>query len=672
VKVLDFGLARRQGAGGLALDDTATASGARLVGTPLYMAPEQVKGRAVDPRTDVFAFGVLAYELFSGRKPFHGETLTELFIAIDRDEAPKMTGAPPAIVLVIERCLRKAPEARWRDGRELADALARAPLPPAGGRGRARLAVALVASACAIALLAWRGAHRGAEEGAPAPASAAAPVPTKMTDVPLPTGVKPEALLEYRKARQDWRDASLWRGSIEMQNAAKLDPSFAAPHVEVLAWNNGDDQRASYERARQLRASLSARDQAVLDALAPAYGVGTPDFDATARRVAGVAARYPGDAELQLVSATWFLSAKRLEEASAAIERAIAIDPGFGAGYWARGQLALEADPAGFERALDACVAVSPTAGSCVRNKARVHQVAGECAAMEAIAQQLVTIEPDLSAADVYLLNGVIAHGGSRDDTAPILARLVARVPPSNRPGSWPAAIAFQYGAFGEGFHLLGPPTDATWPAHLAILAALEAGDSARAETDAHAYVAKRVVGGANMTSDLAAVTALASLGAMPKGAIADLVERWAPPDVDPYPTALLRAAAATTPAAAGAWSAEVDPKIVARYARSPIRDVTEGATLGHAYLLAGRVDDALPLLRTASGACGMWLDTIFTFAQPRARLDLADALAQKGDTAGACAWLGKIVAQWGDAKPRSVTAEAAKARRRSLACAGP
>ncbi len=94
-------------------------------------------------------------------------------------------------------------------------------------------------------------------------------------------------------------------------------------------------------------------------------------------------------------------------------------------------------------------------------------------------------------------------------------------------------------------------------------------------------------------------------------------------------------------------------------------------AILGRALAVAGRADDALPFLREASRSCGMLegYDN-FVITRVQARLDLAEVLAQKGDKAGACEWLHKIVAQWGNARPRSVTADKARERVRALGCA--
>ncbi|HEX7839241.1 MAG TPA: serine/threonine-protein kinase, partial [Kofleriaceae bacterium] len=134
VKVLDFGLAKLlappAGARGelSGASHTMTFDG-QILGTPAYMSPEQAKGRPVDARSDVFALGVVLYELVTGSRPFRGETAVELFIAIDRDE-PRRPSAlnphvPPALEAIVLRCLRKSPGERFASCREAAEALRR-------------------------------------------------------------------------------------------------------------------------------------------------------------------------------------------------------------------------------------------------------------------------------------------------------------------------------------------------------------------------------------------------------------------------------------------------------------------------------------------------------------------------------------------------------------------
>jgi len=132
VKVLDFGLAKLVLAPAGARHEARPASPllsieGHIVGTPAYMSPEQSKGRPVDVRSDVFALGVMLYELVTGRRPFQGDTAVELFIAIDRDEPPLPSTVnprvPPALEAIVLRCLRKSPDQRFASCGEVAEAL---------------------------------------------------------------------------------------------------------------------------------------------------------------------------------------------------------------------------------------------------------------------------------------------------------------------------------------------------------------------------------------------------------------------------------------------------------------------------------------------------------------------------------------------------------------------
>src|SRR5581483_342376 len=105
-----------------------TASGA-LPGTPAYMAPEQVRGRAVGPATDVHALGVLLYEMLTGRLPFEGPNAHETMLHIAHDEPAPPRRLRPRLSRDLEticlKCLEKEPGRRYASARELADDLGR-------------------------------------------------------------------------------------------------------------------------------------------------------------------------------------------------------------------------------------------------------------------------------------------------------------------------------------------------------------------------------------------------------------------------------------------------------------------------------------------------------------------------------------------------------------------
>src|SRR5262245_32921852 len=120
VKVLDFGLAKAfQAQSPSALSDSPTVVSASMpgaiVGTAAYMSPEQTKGRQVDRRTDIFAFGCVLYEMLTAQAAFDGETVTDLFASIIKAE-PDWNALPPStpepLAALLRRCLQKDPRLR--------------------------------------------------------------------------------------------------------------------------------------------------------------------------------------------------------------------------------------------------------------------------------------------------------------------------------------------------------------------------------------------------------------------------------------------------------------------------------------------------------------------------------------------------------------------------------
>jgi TolB-like protein len=139
VKVLDFGLARMTGpqpepSGGSELTtDMRTREGV-VMGTVPYMSPEQISGRAVDHRTDIFSLGVMLYEMVTGRRPFQGHSSAELVSSILRDTPRPLRelrpDLPDGLAGVIERCLEKSPADRVASVRALREVLGAVPSGP--------------------------------------------------------------------------------------------------------------------------------------------------------------------------------------------------------------------------------------------------------------------------------------------------------------------------------------------------------------------------------------------------------------------------------------------------------------------------------------------------------------------------------------------------------------
>jgi serine/threonine protein kinase len=126
VKVADFGLSRCLVGEHVPLN--LTQSGVTM-GTPLYMSPEQVEGKELDPRSDIYSFGVTCFHLFAGHPPFRGETAFEVALQHVRSEPVPLTSIrpdlPPALCAIIHKMLAKDPAARYQTCRELLKDLAR-------------------------------------------------------------------------------------------------------------------------------------------------------------------------------------------------------------------------------------------------------------------------------------------------------------------------------------------------------------------------------------------------------------------------------------------------------------------------------------------------------------------------------------------------------------------
>lgn len=126
IKLLDFGIAlfNRQAhpTGDNAATVTVTVSSGVIVGTYAYMSPEQAQGKAVDARSDIFSFGVVLYELLSGKRAFAKDSAADTMAAIIRDEPAPLTG-PAKLLETIHRCLRKLPAARFQTMQEVRAAL---------------------------------------------------------------------------------------------------------------------------------------------------------------------------------------------------------------------------------------------------------------------------------------------------------------------------------------------------------------------------------------------------------------------------------------------------------------------------------------------------------------------------------------------------------------------
>jgi serine/threonine protein kinase len=124
VKILDFGIAKLRGTDDAATAATAATGSGVVVGTPGYMAPEQLRGGTIDARTDLFALGVVIFEMLARRRPFTADTHVEESYQIMKGAPHALpAGMPGALSKIVMRCLEKRPDDRFQSAADLAFAL---------------------------------------------------------------------------------------------------------------------------------------------------------------------------------------------------------------------------------------------------------------------------------------------------------------------------------------------------------------------------------------------------------------------------------------------------------------------------------------------------------------------------------------------------------------------
>jgi tetratricopeptide (TPR) repeat protein len=705
VRVTDFGLARAtedpssERGQGHATDvaATATRTGA-LVGTPAYMAPEQIAGHVADARSDVFSFCVTFYEALYGERPFAGTTLVGIAEAVRRQEIrPVAAGnrVPSWLRRVVVRGLQALPAERPGSIRALLDAID-------AGSARARLRTALAALSLLVAALvagvaALQRVGHGRPPGGGSAMAQAAPRPVAVTDLPMPGSARPDALAAYARGLQGMRDGT-W-GAADFERAAQLDPSLAAAHLRYALlefWQLPTEGRQHLAKAVEGRPSLDEHDQLLLRA-AEAWMQSEPTDDAAFVRLVGEAqARYPLDAEIAYYAG--FAQTQLADHAAAvaALDVAIALDPGFGAAYQ------LKADEQGYAGDLDGslatidqCVVRAPEATRCLMERAFLDESDGNCGRVEQDGRRMLAHDPDSDMAYPMLALASYAQGRPLETARELLRQGDTRVAPARQHRS---ALRHEYeldvltgdfdGARDRALELgvtASASPDRRLRATAALLygdASIESGRSADAARVARDFLAHEGAWSAEPRSDDFAVLrdSTPSLWiAERRGGLlsptAFEVERdawvrgWESRLPGPYrPYAWLHGFARV------AETREDAEKALAELPRfGPIPRFTPltfgDAFVGRTYLLAGRAAEALPYLRRAARSC---LAVEHPIEHTQVQLALGRAATQAGEPgarAEACAAYGVVLARWGTARPRSVTAEAARSLAASLGC---
>src|SRR5882672_7715851 len=246
-KLLDFGLAklRQDVAPATPLSQLPTANDAitaqgTILGTLQYMAPEQLEGKEVDARTDIFAFGAVVYEMATGKRAFEGNSQASVIGAILRDDPPAVSSlrpmTPPALDRVVKRCLTKDPDDRWQSANDLANEVkwiaeggaqaGEAGRGPAGSRRWERANWLLTATFLLLALAGgatwWQASNRR-----PPPMYFHTSVPFPANDLALSPDGRMLAMVAYSAPANNYM---LWTYEVGGQRPSSLDATQGATY----------------------------------------------------------------------------------------------------------------------------------------------------------------------------------------------------------------------------------------------------------------------------------------------------------------------------------------------------------------------------------------------------------------------------------------------------------
>lgn len=463
-------------------------------------------------------------------------------------------------------------------------------------------------------------------------------------------GASPSAFSSYKEGLQLLQGGAITGGTERFSKAIQGDPELAAAHLRlaVTLWTDGllASGRESYAEAARRRKKLSPQDQALLDALAPIFEGQPPGFDETAQRLIALEKQSPDDAEIPLYRPIFLTSAGRDEEALAAFQGYLVGHPTSATAWLGLALLRARRDElAPAREAVSKCLAILPQASDCLWLGAHLDAHAGQCAPLE------------------------------RSEKSPGTARILATIRP-----------ALDGDLLGVDEHLTALPEEMAldkiedaWLHELRVSLHEEMGDLRKAADIAGAYLARR---GRTPSSSEPRVEQIASDPTVIFDGVLLAASRIDRPTFQARRSAWLDAwhQVGIKPGERDLWSRayagtarSVGDAQDALRALAPLgapRRLALGHLLGvdaaRVFVLAGRAAEAIPLLQEATSSClGAFEPVRFVQAQAV----LGRALELKGDTAGACAAYGAVLARWGKARPRSVSAEESSSRREALRC---
>jgi len=279
--LMDFGLAHETSLGSSDAATTLTSPGT-FIGTPQYMAPEQFEGKDLSPATDIYATGIVLYELLTGRHPFAASNALEAAVLRGKRPVPVSSlqpGVPHRVDHVIEKCLKFSPADRFHSARDLADALlnpisALTKLPwriPRVSNSQAALAVLILG--IAVLPFFWK----------------------RSTSYRVPDQ---RALKWYEEGTAALREGAYLKATSELKEAVNLEPTFDLAHARLAqAWSDLDftgaaEQEMLLASTPERQRNLPEMDRRYINAVRKTL---THDFDGSMREYTAILGDLPQD-----------------------------------------------------------------------------------------------------------------------------------------------------------------------------------------------------------------------------------------------------------------------------------------------------------------------------------------------------------------------------------------
>jgi len=368
VKVLDFGLSKLLDQ---PLDRSMMTQAGRIMGTPMYMSPEQCSGKAVDHRSDLYSVGLVFYELLTGRKPFEGETATELLVKHVSEEAPSLIASNPGLAFPVDidallhRALEKEQDDRFQDADEMLDALEAVRFDRMGKSTRASVPTRPRAGA-------GGGRRRRRSQPVAAPSRAGLWIALIATAVVIAGGATAYFLLTGEAARPELARLSEYE-------AEQLTPEEAR-YVELL---------------EETRAALRKRD-----------------YDAALGSVGDALALECSDSEALLLRGEIYSKRGDLDTADADYRDALGLDPNYAAAHAGLGWSAVErGDSVRATECFELALGSDPEYADALAGDGALQFARGDLESARELLQKAVDRAPDSARANQYLGHVLLSLG---------------------------------------------------------------------------------------------------------------------------------------------------------------------------------------------------------------------------------------------------------------------